>query len=144
MFCGQKQIRDIRKDIKSQLARDIILLRDSKEKVVIEKTSADELDKVNKKVLGDPRNNVKLTDRHRDNKPRVNTQIQKVDDVCKFWTTNICKNGENCKYAHPIMCGETLSVGYCGTCGLTVTYTSPHSCKDMGYWMWRMWWNIIV
>ena len=64
-FVDKNGIRDIRKDIKSQLARDIILLRDSKDKRVIEKNNADELGKDNNKDLGDIRNNVKLKDKQR-------------------------------------------------------------------------------
>ena len=77
-------------------------------------------------MLGDTRNNMKPKDKYVD-KPRVNTQKQKVDEVCKYWTVNKCQNGEFYKYAHPIMCGETLSVGYCGTesCG----HYHPQVCR---------------
>ena len=125
-FVDKSGTRDIRKDIKSQLARDIIVLRDAKDKRTMEKNNADDLGKEDKKVLGDTRNNVKPKDKLKI-KPRVNTQRQKVDEVCKYWTANKCQNGENCKYAHPIMCGETLSVGYCST--ESCSHYHPQVCR---------------
>ena len=125
----KEEIINIRKDIKSQLARDIVLLRDSKDKKMIEKnkSNANELGKDDKKKSGDTRNNVKPKDKHRD-KQGLNTQKQKVDEVCKYWTIKKCQNGKNCKYAHPIMCGETLSVGYCGT--ESCSHYHPQVCRE--------------
>ena len=114
------QINDESKDknkIKRRTDKPIMKSKNENEK---------ELGKDDNKDLGDTRNNVRPKDKQRD-KPKVNTQKQKVDEVCKYWTINKCKKGKNCKYSHPIMCGETLSVGYCGTesCG----HYHPQVCR---------------
>merc|ERR1712106_460408 len=38
---------------------------------------------------------------------------EKKNKVCEDWAKNVCNNGDNCTYEHPILCKRWVSKGDC-------------------------------